>query len=233
MSIESAEKKIAAFFDFDGLYFLPDKNWQIKNPRLGIIGSAVTWEEACSKLNEIRRKDSELQIQECYYFPRNRWDTVELKNSSNVTPPEYLFELVRRHENLNHDLYIISQADCPELIDFIDFPNSKYKKAIAGINPFKNIPFAFRPPKKIKEMSIELHTKEKTYNILNFLRCVNGEQRSESLKQARPKNIYDQIFLYYTQIEYKKALTKALKKNQENFASKNMSLIISYIAKVK
>ena len=232
MAVET-EKKVAAFFDFDGIWFLPGKSWQVKNPRLGVLGSAITWKEACFNLRKIRRKETKLEFQKYYYLPRPQWDTVELKNSSNVTPPEYLSELVRRHKNLHHDLYLISQADCPELLEFIDFPVPKNRKARTKINSFNDIPLCLQVLKESKEMPTEFYTKGKVYRILNFLRRAGEEQGNGSLTKQRPKNIYDQIFLYHTQKEYEEVLAKVLEKHQESLASKGMSLIPSYVAAVE
>lgn len=232
------KKKVAAFFDFDGIWFLPNENWQVKNPHLGIVGSAIPWEKACFDLAKLRRKEKrDLQVERYYYLPPPKWNTVELEGSSNVTPPEYLPELIRRHENSRHDLYLISQSDCPELLDLTDFPIPENRKRIKREDLFKNISFSLQSHKDVSRISTELYIQEKTYRILNFLRRAGrGQSQAQSKKdltRQRPETIYDQIFLYHTQIEYKKLLLKVLQKYQANLASKGMSLIDSYIAKVK
>ena len=230
------QKKVAAFFDFDGILFFPDISWQVRDSSLGIIGSAITWEEACLKLNLLRKEKSKLKLQKLYRFPTTEWDTVSLRNSDNVTPPEYLPELVRRHENLQHDLYLISQGDCEEFLELIDFPSPKNSKTLVKAKPFEGIPFYSLPVVKVRKMSTEFYAKEKLYQILNFLRRVGGKEsqpHKESLTKKRPKEIYDQIFLYHTQKEYQKVVKEALKKHKEDFSSKSMALIPSYIAKVK
>ncbi len=118
---------IAVFFDLDGIWFRPDTYWLVRNARLDKIGSKVTWHEVSKHIPYLRKNYSVLNLDEHYLLPDLNWDKIPHHESLNITPPEYLFETVRRHNLKGHDLFLISQVNCRELLDFIVFPTFKIK----------------------------------------------------------------------------------------------------------
>ena len=229
----SSPKTVAAFFDFDALWFQPEASWQIKDPNLGQLGAKVSWEQACSCLQQIRKTKSLLKISDYYYFPILDWNTTPLHNS--ITPPEVLWEVAISHINRRHDLYTISQGNCKELFTLTILSQKPEKSSIVA-NPFKKAIFVSKALQvnNGKYLSLEDYIEQKITIMLNSLRCTASSYNEITPERYQsPEKIYDQIFLYYTQPEYQGKLTQTLIAKQESLASRRMAIVPSRIAKVE
>ena len=229
-------KTVAVFFDFDGIWFSPEKSWRVKDIRAGVVGTPISGQRACWDLNRFRKGKEHLKISDCYSIPLLEWDIVSLKDNANITPPQLLWEAARRHKLRSHDLFILSQTDCSELLQMMNINPKNLDDLQIQADPFRDIKFLSEFSLKNEiDKSIDFHIERKLKRLLSYLRYTAQNQYSEKSfpASARPKKIYDQIFLYYTQVQYQKFLEEALEKYQSVLAARRMAIVSSYIAKIK
>ena len=222
---------IAAFFDFDGIWYSTEQNWQVKDINIGSVGSSKTWQDVYLNWEKFNKQGKRLF--DYYTPPHPRWRNIKLEDQNNITPPEALWEVAERHKMRNHDIYILSQVNSKELIEHTDIP-SPYKSNIVRQNPFQEASLLHPQISLMKKKQNEIELVEKKLElILSLLRSTPmAKYKFCSQFQKEKRKIYDQIFLYYTQSEYDNIIKKTMATHREDFSAKRMAIISSYIVKV-
>ncbi len=232
------KKLVATFFDFDGIWFRPDVNWQVKNIHLGSLGSSISWHQACRSLELAGKKNPGLSVEDHYSLPSLCWDTVPYENSHNITPPENLWKMAEKHRSQGHDLYVISQASCPSLLRRMNLQAPELYNKKIKTNPFHDIHFICDSliEKENADEATLAYIQLKITKLFGFLRgqAVNGlaYNYSPNLENPPQRKVYDQIFLYYTQSQYQPKISQILNEYQNHLTSRRMAIVASYIAQV-
>ena len=236
----SETTNVAAFFDFDGIWYNPQQIWQIKHIHAGILGSSISWKDAYKYCNKLKNKQQNICLTDYYKIPQTKWHVVSFEESNNVTPPEALWEIAHRHKLRNNDLYILSHLNSQELMSYTNIPMPHKKNELLQHNPFDEATFLYASPSEGEEININIDfcidysLKNKLHWILSFLRSKANAKHTFTVPNHKKVNkVYDQIFVYYTQSEYKNTLTSILNMYQESFSTNRMALIPSYIAEVR
>ncbi len=230
-------KNIAACFDFDGLWFNPDNNWQVLTPKIDTVGTALSGLKACYELECMQQNKLNIRLQDCYSLPILNWPVV-VQNSptGNITPPKYIWEVAHRHKLRSHDVFFVSQASCKDLSSHIHIEFHRMKKSKITEDPFKNVSFLPIPfQKEDIKRPVNNQIERKIQFLLKYLRQKEGKEQeiaNDFRDGIRPKKIYDQIFLYHTQKNYISQLKKTLEEKQEILVARKMAIVPSYIAKI-
>ena len=56
MAHSTTKNNVAAFFDFDGIWYDPMQPWQINNIRIGVLGTCIAWEDAYEYWQQAKKK---------------------------------------------------------------------------------------------------------------------------------------------------------------------------------
>ena len=121
---------IAVFFDLDGVWYNPKNNWIVRNIRIGTIGSLHTLNEVLLNLIYIRAQKEPFNLENYYIVPKMLWEKYSTSNNEkiNITPAKHLNEQIRFHLLKQHDIFLISQVNCKELLNYINLPKNKINK---------------------------------------------------------------------------------------------------------
>ena len=190
-----------------------------------------------------KKNNTKVHLSDYYALPAPKWHVVPFEDSNNVTPPEALWEVARRHKNRENDLYILSQLNCAELMTHTDIPMPSYnKRELLQANPFTSATFLCATETQQAEMNLgrslstEKRVEKKLQWMLSLLRNIaNTRHTCKAPKREceQVSKIYDQIFLYYTQSEYKGRIKAVLDNHQDSLSARRMAIISSYIAQVQ
>ena len=162
------------------------------------------------------------------------WAEISKSGDKNITSPSTLLELARRFQNLNYDLYIISQADCREFIRMSNGLFEKPKLIPLYKNPFEEVEFICKPfLEDTTQKKGQQIIQEKISQIASLLRYKADIKKKRKRVSWLPNTnkIYDRIFLYFTQIEYEAQIYQFLEKEKDSLTARTMAIIPSYIAR--
>ena len=230
------EDTVAAIFDFDGIWFHKGAGWQIRDIRFGQIGSILSWTETYKTLVKARKRNPNIKLLDHFAFPKMKWAEVHKCGEKNITSPSTLLELARRFQNLNYDLYVISQSDCREFIGMTDNLFEKPKLIPIHKNPFEEVELIYKPSwegtmKKNLEHQIIQEKISQITSLLRYKAGIRKKRKQKPLLWAPDINkIYDRIFLYFTQMEYETQIYQFIEEEKDFLTARTMAIIPSYIA---
>ncbi len=220
-----AENPSAAIFDFDGVIFQPDSQWKVNNPHAGVLGSRVNWPQACAIFESILAKNPDAKLNEYfvlneYHYLKKREDTGE-----NILPLQILKKAARNHISRKHELFFLSCRSYRDLWEITQNIPDVEEKNTPLPNPFLNarhLSPPYEPISSAPEKNIEI----KFRLLASMLKKIKSSA-------ANPEGIFEKIFLYYTESEYRKVISEYLARELDNLEGGRNSIVAVQIAVVE